>query len=142
MPQPYRCQSLDHFVLVAGMFDKLGITAVINQATQQNLETRVITMGHAVKAIVLNGRGFVNPQIYLNTATKIMGETTCSSKDPICQPAHSHGEAQKGKSRAQSGSAGQEQAWLQRFPAGSVPHCSETGAGLEGSAPGRSEKSS
>ena len=65
MPQPYRTQSLDHLGLVAGMFDERGIGAVIDPATQQHPETRLVTVGHAVKAIVLNGLGFVNQPRYL-----------------------------------------------------------------------------
>jgi transposase len=64
-PQPYRPQVLDHLGLVAGMFDELGIAAVIDKATQQNPEMRIVTAGHAVKAMVLNGLGFVNQQLYL-----------------------------------------------------------------------------
>jgi transposase len=66
-PQPpsYRTQVLDHLGLVAGMFEELGITEVIAQATQQNPEMRLVTVGHAVKAMVLNGLGFVNQQLYL-----------------------------------------------------------------------------
>jgi transposase len=47
------------------MFDELGIADVIDQATQHNPETRLVTVGHAVKAMVLNGLGFVNQQLYL-----------------------------------------------------------------------------
>lgn len=65
MPQPYRSQVLDHLGLVAGMFDALGIGAIIDQATQQRPETRRVTMGNAVKAMVLNGLGFANQQLYL-----------------------------------------------------------------------------
>jgi transposase len=65
MPHPYRSQILDHLGLVAGMFDELGIGEVIDRATQQNPETRIVTAGHAVKAMVLNGLGFVNHQLYL-----------------------------------------------------------------------------
>jgi transposase len=64
-PQPYRTQVLDHLGLVAGMFDELGIAEVIDKATQQNPEMRLVTAGHAVKAMVLNGLGFVNQQLYL-----------------------------------------------------------------------------
>jgi transposase len=64
-PQPYRTQILDHLGLVAGMFEELGITEVIDKATQQNPEMRLVTAGHAVKAMVLNGLGFVNQQLYL-----------------------------------------------------------------------------
>ena len=58
-PQPYRTQVLDHLGLVAGMFEELRITEVIDQATQQD-PGAVVTAGHAVKAMVLNGLGFVN----------------------------------------------------------------------------------
>lgn len=67
MPQQpvYRSQILDHLGLVAGMFDELGISEVIDQATAQNPEMRIVTAGQAVKAMVLNGLGFVNQQLYL-----------------------------------------------------------------------------
>jgi transposase len=64
-PQPYRTQVLDHLGLVAGMFEELGITEVIDRATQQDPEMRIVTAGHAVKAMVLNGLGFINQQLYL-----------------------------------------------------------------------------
>jgi len=47
------------------MFEELGITEVIDQATQQDPEMRIVTAGHAVKAMVLNGLGFLNQQLYL-----------------------------------------------------------------------------
>jgi transposase len=67
MPQPpvYRSQVLDHLGLVAGMFDELGIGDVIDQATHQNPEMRDLTVGEAVKAMVLNGLGFINQTLYL-----------------------------------------------------------------------------
>ena len=65
MAHPYRSQILDHLGLVAGMFDELGIGEVIDQATQQNPAMRIVTAGHAVKAMVLNGLRFVNQQLYL-----------------------------------------------------------------------------
>ena len=51
--------------LVAGMWEELGITEVIDQAPKQAPEMRIVTAGHAVKAMVLNGLGFVNQQLYL-----------------------------------------------------------------------------
>jgi transposase len=65
MPHLYRSQILDHLGLVAGMFDELGIGEVIDRATQQNPERRIVTAGHAVNAMVLNGLGFVHQQRYL-----------------------------------------------------------------------------
>jgi transposase len=64
-PQPYRPQVLAHLGLVAGMFEELGITEVIDRATQQDPEMRIVTAGQAVTAMVLNGLGFLNHQLYL-----------------------------------------------------------------------------
>ena len=61
----YRSQVLDHLGLVAGMFDELDIGGIIDQATQQNPEMRDLTVGEAVKAMVLNGLGFINQALYL-----------------------------------------------------------------------------
>jgi transposase len=65
MNRPYRREVLDHLGLVAGMFEELGIGDVLDQATQQTPEMRIVTVGNAVKAMVLNGLGFVNQQLYL-----------------------------------------------------------------------------
>jgi transposase len=67
MPDPstYCSQVLDHLGLVAGMFDELGIGDVIDKATHQNPEMRDLTVGEAVKAMVLNGLGFINQALYL-----------------------------------------------------------------------------
>jgi transposase len=47
------------------MFDELGIGDVIDQATHQNPEMRDLTVGEAVKAMVLNGLGFINQALSL-----------------------------------------------------------------------------
>src|SRR5215475_10025945 len=47
------------------MFEDLGITEVIDRATQPAPAMRIVTAGHAVKAMVLNGLGFLNQQRYL-----------------------------------------------------------------------------
>ena len=56
-----RSQSFDHLGLVAAMVDERGIGGVIVHATQQHPAMRSVTAGTAVKAMVLNGLGFVNP---------------------------------------------------------------------------------
>lgn len=61
----YRSYVLDHLGLVAGMFDELGLGDVIDQATQQNPEMRDLTAGEAVKAMGLNGLGFINQALDL-----------------------------------------------------------------------------
>jgi transposase len=47
------------------MFEELDITEVIDTATQQDPGMRIVTAGHAVKAMVLNALGFINHQLYL-----------------------------------------------------------------------------
>jgi transposase len=47
------------------MFDELAIGDVLDRATHQNPEMRDLTVGEAVKAMVLNGLGFINQALYL-----------------------------------------------------------------------------
>ena len=47
------------------MFDELGLGDVIDQAITQDATKRQVSVGQAVKAMVLNGLGFVNQQLYL-----------------------------------------------------------------------------
>jgi transposase len=47
------------------MFEELGIGEVTDQAMQQDQEKRIVSLGHAVKAMVLNGLGFVHQRLYL-----------------------------------------------------------------------------
>jgi transposase len=49
------------------MFDELGIGNIIDQATQQNPAMRDLTVGEAVKAMVLKGLGFINQALSLVT---------------------------------------------------------------------------
>ena len=51
---PYRTHILDHLGRVAGMVDELGIGDILDQATHHNPETRDLTVGEAVKAMVLS----------------------------------------------------------------------------------------
>lgn len=64
-PPLYRTQVLDHLGLVAGMFDERGLGDVIAHATHQNPAMRDLTVGEAVKAMVLNGLGFLTPALSL-----------------------------------------------------------------------------
>jgi len=60
-PHSYRTQVFDPWGLVAGMLEALGITEGIARATQQDPARRMVTGGQAVKAMVLNGWGFLHP---------------------------------------------------------------------------------
>lgn len=64
-PQPYRTQVCDPVGLVAGMFEALGITEGIDQATQQDPERRMVTAGQAVTAMVRTGLGLLQHQLDL-----------------------------------------------------------------------------
>jgi transposase len=65
MPAAYQSQILDHLGLVAAMFAELGIGDIIDQAIVQDTSKRQVSVGQAVKAMVLNGLGFVNQRLYL-----------------------------------------------------------------------------
>lgn len=65
MSPSYHSQVFDHLGLGAGMFDELGISEGIDQAIAQALTKRTVPLGQAVKAMVLNGLGFVNQHLYL-----------------------------------------------------------------------------
>src|SRR5512135_2994639 len=64
----YRSQPLDHLGLSAGMFDELGIGEVLDRVIVQDRSQRRVSVGQAVKAMVLNGLGFVNRTLYLTPA--------------------------------------------------------------------------
>ena len=55
---------LDHLGLVAGMFEELEIGDRIDEHIAQDLDEREVSVGQAVKALVLNGFGFVQQRLY------------------------------------------------------------------------------
>lgn len=61
----YKSQTLEHLGLVAAMFDELGIGELVDELIPQDFEQRSITLGQAMKAMVLNGLGFANRRLYL-----------------------------------------------------------------------------
>ena len=63
--QQYSSKLLDHLGLVSGMYDELGIGELIDRILPQNEGKRVVSVGQAVKAMVLNGLGFSNRALYL-----------------------------------------------------------------------------
>ncbi len=58
-------KNLDHLGLVAQMYDELEIGQVIDRMIKQDTSQRNVSIGQAVKAMVLNGLGFVNRALYL-----------------------------------------------------------------------------
>jgi len=61
----YHSQTLDHLGLVAGMVDELGLVSLINQMLPKPVEGSTVSYGHAVKAMIVNGLGFVQRALYL-----------------------------------------------------------------------------
>ena len=61
---------MNHLGLVAGMFYELGIATLLDQIIIQNLGQRNISVGQAVKAMIINGLGFANRSLYLGTSIK------------------------------------------------------------------------
>lgn len=65
MAAPFGSQNLDHLGLVAGMYEELGIGEVLDRTIPQDTLQRQVSIGQAVKALVLNGLGFINRALYL-----------------------------------------------------------------------------
>jgi transposase len=61
----YKTQTLEHLGLVSSMIDELGVVESIDNAINQDKNERKVTIGEAVKAMILNGLGFANRQLYL-----------------------------------------------------------------------------
>ncbi|MCP5085400.1 MAG: IS1634 family transposase [Rhodobacteraceae bacterium] len=61
----YSSKLLKHLGLVAGMYDELGIGELVDQLIVQDGEKRKVSIGQAVKAMILNGLGFANRALYL-----------------------------------------------------------------------------
>ena len=65
MSTSYESKTIEHLGLVAGMYDELGVGELIDELIPQDFEQRQVTLGQAVKAMVLNGLGFANRRLYL-----------------------------------------------------------------------------
>ena len=57
-------QNLDHLGLVAGIIDEIGLVEQINSLVGQH-ECERVSSGHVVKAMILNGLGFVSAPLYM-----------------------------------------------------------------------------
>lgn len=65
MSTDFRSKTLDSLGLVAGMFDELGIVEMLDRIIPQDLSQKKVSVGQSIKAMVLNGLGFVNKRLYL-----------------------------------------------------------------------------
>ena len=57
-------KNLDHLGIVAGIVDELGIVEIINELNGIQ-PGEIVSAGVVVKAIILNGLGFVSRPLYL-----------------------------------------------------------------------------
>jgi len=64
-PINYRSFNLDHLGLVAAMIEELGIVKIIDSVIVQDHEQSIVSVGQAVKAMILNGLGFSHRALYL-----------------------------------------------------------------------------
>lgn len=56
---------LDHLGLVAGMCKELKIGEQINNQIPNDSVDKILSVGHAVEGLILNGLGYVNKRLYL-----------------------------------------------------------------------------
>jgi len=61
----YDVKNLDHLGLIAAQFDELGLVELIDSIVPQCKEKRNVSIGQAIKAMVINGLGFANHTLYL-----------------------------------------------------------------------------
>jgi transposase len=63
-PQEMAIQNIDHLGIVAGIIDSIGLVEIINELIGQQEGVKV-SPGHVVKAMILNGLGFVSQPLYM-----------------------------------------------------------------------------
>jgi transposase len=59
-----RVQTLNHLGLIAGLVDEIGVVEEIDRKLGKHLK-ELISAGQAVKAMIINGLGFVSAPLYL-----------------------------------------------------------------------------
>ena len=63
-PQEMEIQNIDHLGIVAGIIDAIGLVGIINEIIGVEKGEKV-SPGHVVKAMILNGLGFVSKPLYM-----------------------------------------------------------------------------
>ena len=58
-------KNMDHLGLIAGMIDELEIVKNIDKELPSSSQTKKLSYGESIKAMILNGLGYVNKQLYL-----------------------------------------------------------------------------
>lgn len=60
-------QELNHHGLIAAVVEDLGLVELINKHIKDEDKRRIVSPGHAVKAMIINGLGFLNKRLYMVT---------------------------------------------------------------------------
>jgi len=61
-----KTESLDHYGLIMGMIKELGIIDIIDEELTVKSGIKKITHGKAIAAMIINGLGYANKQLYLS----------------------------------------------------------------------------
>ena len=56
--------NIDHLGIVAGVIDSIGLVEIVNNFLGEDISEK-ISSGHVVKAMILNGLGFVSAPLYM-----------------------------------------------------------------------------
>jgi transposase len=59
-----KIRNIDHLGIIAGIIDQIGLVEIVNQEIGENWQEK-ISAGIVVKAMILNGLGFVSAPLYL-----------------------------------------------------------------------------
>jgi hypothetical protein len=59
-----KIRNIDHLGIVAGIVDQIGLVEIVNAEIGENSQEK-ISAGIVVKAMILNGLGFVSAPLYL-----------------------------------------------------------------------------
>ena len=57
-------KNIDHLGIVAGIIDSIGLVETVNNLVGEDISEK-ISSGHVVKAMILNGLGFVSAPLYM-----------------------------------------------------------------------------
>jgi transposase len=64
MMNKLKIRNIDHLGIIAGIVDQIGLVEIVNAEIGENSQEK-ISAGIVVKAMILNGLGFVNAPLYL-----------------------------------------------------------------------------
>jgi transposase len=57
-------KNLNHLGIIAGIIDEIGLVEIVNEQLVTS-STEIVSPGVIIKAIILNGLGFVSRPLYL-----------------------------------------------------------------------------